>query len=153
MKRIVKYIAKDGTEFDSSEECNEHDRRVRFVNAIAKFVTDKLAEISDEDLAQMSRVWEIVFNDPAAMIAVAEAAQEPKRRGRPKKKKITIPVGISTEISKNSVDIKPELTKTTVNSENVKPNKVEELKVVAKLPVVPKSWRSIPPSLQTQLNK
>lgn len=88
MKRVVKYIAKDGAEFDSSDDCNEHDRKTRYVSAIAKFVTDKLPGIQDTELAQLSKLWEIVYNDPSSILAVVEAAQEPKRRGRPKKKTV-----------------------------------------------------------------
>jgi hypothetical protein len=147
MKRIVKYIAKDGSEFDTSEDCNDHDRKTRFVSAIAKFVTDKLSDINDDELAQLSRVWEVVYNDPSSMIAVAEAAQEPKRRGRPKKKKVTI----STDTVKNSVDIKNELTTDKVN-QTVEVVKVQETPALSyRQPVVPKAWRSLPTNLQSKI--
>jgi hypothetical protein len=81
------------------------------------------------------------------MIAVAEAAQEPKRRGRPKKKKVTI----STDTVKNSVDIKNELTTDKVN-QTVEVVKVQETPALSyRQPVVPKAWRSLPTNLQSKI--
>ena len=114
MKRIVKYIAKDGTEFDSLEECSEFDRRARFSGALTKFLMEKFADVKDSELTALDRFWEIVYKDPSSFLAVVESAQLPPKRGRPRKVRTE---EVQENISKNTVaeittDIKPVVTKT-----------------------------------------
>ena len=115
MKRIVKYIAKDGTEFDSLEECSEFDRRAKFSGALTKFITEKFADVKDTELASLDRLWEIIYKDPSSFLAVVESAQLPPKRGRPRK--VRTEIVLPEKISENTVaeittDITPVVTKT-----------------------------------------
>lgn len=87
MKRVVKYVAKDGVEFDSVDNCAEHDRRVKFTSALTHFLTDKFPSVDLEELSKLDRVWDVIYKNPASFLSVVESAIEPPRRGRPRKDK------------------------------------------------------------------
>lgn len=105
MKRVVKYIAKDGTEFESSDACFNYDRSSKFAAALAVFMNNKLPDITEEEVKVSSRFLEAIYADPDAFLAVLESAQEPKRRGRPKKSRASAPKAI--EVTNNEVEEKP----------------------------------------------
>jgi len=130
MKRVVKYIAKDGTEFESSDACFNYDRSSKFAAALAVFMSNKLPDLTEEEVKVSSRFLEAIYADPDAFMAVLESAKEPKRRGRPKKVRIETPKAI--EAPNNKVEEKPV-------------EAIQSITPAVKKPItLSKTWRTFP---------
>jgi len=134
MKRVVKYLAKDGTEFESVEMCSEHDRRYAFTIALTKFLTEKLPNVELEDLQKLDAVGDSIYKNPTSFLSVVEAAIEPPKRGRPRKD-----VKNTKIISEKPVEIIPQVKNTfESNSNSVTTPKIN----VAPHKTLSSAWRS-----------
>lgn len=85
MRRIVQYVAEDGTPFDNPDKCAEYDRRKNFTDELVKFLTENFSTSTQDELMGMSKLWEFIYKDPEKFDSVLNAAKPKPKRGRPRK--------------------------------------------------------------------
>ena len=86
MRRVVEYVAKDGSVFGSQEECSSYERHANYEAALATFITSKFPDITQETMNSMEVLFRTIFEDPNSFAPVMEAAMPKPKRGRPKTK-------------------------------------------------------------------
>ncbi len=87
MQRIVQYVAKDGTPFQTPDECAEHDRLSGFREELFKFLVENFAAADQAEFNKMDLLWDVVYHNPERFQPVLDAATPKPRRGRPRKSK------------------------------------------------------------------
>lgn len=82
MKRVIRYAAQDGTQFESPDECEEHDRKTGFEQALFDFLSKHSDQLRGLD--PNLPIWDAIFDHAEDFQIVLDAAKKKKRRGRPR---------------------------------------------------------------------